>query len=252
MINKEERFSYLNLAIRRIVNLVYVNKCKICGQPRQNISEVVCRQCWQHIDLIKAPYCERCCFPFEFNDYDEDKQIYICGECRRHRRYFNKARAICRYSGNLREIIHYYKYNGYTSLEKKIIKLMCNNSSTKLNMADYHVLIPVPLSKKRLYYRGFNQASRIAKGLGNYFHIPIYRQGLYRILDTHPQSSLSKDKRFKNIKGSFSSNNDNYLSGKNVLLIDDIYTTGATVNECARVLKKASVKRVDVLTLARA
>ncbi|MFH2011812.1 MAG: ComF family protein [Pseudomonadota bacterium] len=129
---------------------------------------------------------------------------------------------------------------------------MIGPSSGSIDFKSYDFLIPVPLHFKRLRERGFNQALSLAKYIGKKHGIPIDYMSLKRIKWESPQINLSKKEREENVKGVFFLRDKNRLKDKSILLIDDVYTSGATVNECAKVLRKAEACKVDVLTLARA
>lgn len=119
------------------------------------------------------------------------------------------------------------------------------------NPNDYHLVVPIPLHRTRLRERGFNQSLLLAKEIGTVWGIPIDYINLQRIRPTEPQINLKGKERIRNVKGAFAVKGEKAFKGKRVLLIDDVYTTGATVSECSKVLKKARAERVDVLTLAR-
>lgn len=119
---------------------------------------------------------------------------------------------------------------------------------------DYNpdIILPVPLHPKRLRWRGFNQALVLARVIGRRWQIPVDPFILVRSRETPPQTQLSEKERRKNVRGAFSLNSRKTVKGRIILLVDDVYTSGATVNECSRVLRRAGAKEVYVLTLARA
>lgn len=137
-------------------------------------------------------------------------------------------------------------------MAKPLGALMIDCYLDSIDFKSYDFLIPVPLHFKRLRERGFNQALSLARYIGKRYGTPIDYQSLKRIKWETPQINLSKEEREKNVKGVFSLSNKNRFKDKSILLIDDVYTSGATVNECARVLTKAETVSVDVLTLCRA
>lgn len=131
-------------------------------------------------------------------------------------------------------IIHYLKLN-----EKQI------------SFPKGAMLIPIPLSKKRLKYRGFNQAEEIAKELSSFWKIPLANDILFKVKETFPQVGLSKEEREKNIKGVFVATNSNLIKNKTILILDDVFTTGATLEEAARILKKTGAKEIWAITVAK-
>lgn len=172
------------------------------------------------------------------------------------------------------EAIHRFKYNGKTSLAKPLGQLLTKGFSNPVrslhaeshgkstesifdtetsNGANngYDLIVPVPLHRTRIKERGFNQALLLARELAETYSLPVDYIRLKRIRPTDPQTGLKGKERMKNVRGAFAVEYGRFFEDKNVLLIDDVYTTGATVSECCRVLKKAGAKNTDVLTLAR-
>ena len=158
------------------------------------------------------------------------------------------------------ELIHQLKYKGKIQLARPLGTLLFAALCRFWKNADLDVIIPVPLHAKRFKKRGFNQAYLLIKDwqkryakVGRVFStIPINRDVLVREKHTKPQTGLNRKERVKNIKNAFKITDPELIEGKRVLIVDDVYTTGATTNECARILLKHKVKRVDILTLARA
>ncbi|HLA50789.1 MAG TPA: ComF family protein [Thermodesulfobacteriota bacterium] len=148
-----------------------------------------------------------------------------------------------------------FKYNGKTSLSKPLIAIMAGAQhifeKAGLLFNSHDLVVPVPLHKKRLKERGFNQSLFLAKGLAGIYNLPVDYLNLKRIRATDPQVNLKGEDRINNVRGAFAAEDRAVFKDKRVLLIDDVYTTGATVLECSRVLKKAGVKDINVLTLAR-
>jgi ComF family protein len=171
--------------------------------------------------------------------------------CLTERRYFRKARAFGVYEGTLMEAIHRLKYGGKTALSGPLGALAKEAFYQFWEVGTIDLLLPVPLHIKRLRERGFNQAHLINKKWASVEGIPFDGFTLSRSRWTEPQTSLSRAERRKNVKGAFSLRRPDRVKGKRILLVDDVFTTGATANECARVLLKAGGRWVDVLTLAR-
>jgi ComF family protein len=156
------------------------------------------------------------------------------------------------YEGTLRQGIHILKFEKKISIHKPLGDLLVNYLKTEQNdlIRQIDFIIPVPLHRKRLRERGFNQAYLLALYIGRHFNIPLNLE-LKRVRFTTPQMNLRKEERLRNIRGAFEIKNHSSIAGKCLLLVDDIFTTGATVDECSKVLIKAGAKRVFVLTLAR-
>ncbi|MCK4389529.1 MAG: ComF family protein [Desulfobacterales bacterium] len=212
------------------------------------IAPYFCESCRKGITPIASPYCSRCCLPFVSREGDN----HTCSECLLEKRHFRRARAFGVYEGCLMEAIHRFKYGKKTSLSRPLSALARETFFQFWDTNTVDVLIPVPLHVKRLRERGFNQAHLLIRRWAKQEGIPFDALTLSRSRWTEPQTTLSRPERQKNIKGAFSLRSVEKIKGQKILLVDDVYTTGATVNECARVLMKAGAEFVDVLTLARA
>lgn len=151
----------------------------------------------------------------------------------------------------LRECIHHFKYRKKAYLARPLGELLIDRMREDKDLGEADFLIPVPLDGRRLREREFNQAHLLAQGVSRYFNIPISSRNLRRVRRVPPQTQLSRKEREKNVKGLFQVRKGEKYKGRKILLIDDVFTTGATVNECARVLKQAEAEEVQVLTVAR-
>lgn len=154
------------------------------------------------------------------------------------------------YGGVLLEAVHLFKYHHRTSLRSVLADLVAKHDWGNFDPKRYDVMVPVPLHRQRLYERGFNQAMLLCRGIGEVWGIEINETGLARTRRTAPQIRLTVAQREKNVRGAFAVRGDGF-SGKRVLLVDDVYTTGATVSECSRILMGAGAEEVGVLTIAR-
>jgi len=160
------------------------------------------------------------------------------------------ARAVGYYEGPFREAIHRWKYEEKSYLTSFFGEKLTEGFRRYWTPGSIDLLIPIPLHPKRLRERGFNQALLLVKELSLKTRIPYLKRLLRKGIFTPPQINLSGQERERGVRGSFYIQRDEAVEGKTILLIDDVYTTGATVNECAKVLLKAGAERVDVLTLA--
>jgi ComF family protein len=156
------------------------------------------------------------------------------------------------YENVLMDVIHRFKYGGKISLGERLGELMAKFTYPAFDLADYSLIMPVPLHPRRLRQRGFNQAVILAGGISRRFPIVLDFLSLKRIVFTEPQVGLGKDMRERNIRGAFSVADKGRIKGERIILVDDVYTTGSTVKECARILMKNKAEKVAVLTLARA
>lgn len=242
---------------QKILNLILPANCHICKLPVKEWSNpYICRICWKKIRFIDGPVCPRCGIPFKSSVTLIRSPDYLCGTCRKQKFYFTKASALGYYEGTLSETIHIFKYEKKQSMARYMNSLISGSILHGIAKAD--IIIPVPLHKKRLKERGFNQALLIVHHIANSIVGAGFKpaptlsiDGLLRTRWTRPQIELSREERLRNVKGAFAVRDGISFKGKKLLLIDDVYTTGATVNECARVLKKAGAKEVVVFTIAR-
>lgn len=214
----------------------------------------ICPSCLKQIFLIKPPFCNVCGIPFHFQYDIPNEDSYNCGTCRTKTYYFDKARSLGKYEGVFKEILINYKYRGRRELLKDLIKIcrleQKNNHFFSTESLD--LILYVPLHKKKLRIRGFDQAYLIAKEISKLLNIPLQVDFLFKKKETAPQAGLKKQTRIKNLKNAFAVKTPNTFKSKNVLLVDDVFTTGVTVNECSKILKQNGARRVEVFTLARA
>jgi ComF family protein len=152
----------------------------------------------------------------------------------------------------LRRVVQKFKYGRRVSLGKPLGQLLAQGCKEFLQECPVDMIIPVPLHPKRLRWRGFNQSILLARQVSRAYNIPLDPFVVYRSKETPPQTQLTEAERRKNMRGVFSLNPQKSIDGKRVLLVDDVYTSGATVNECSRCLRQGGAKEVYVLTLARA
>ena len=223
-------------------------QCPCCGKFLEEGQQGFCSNCLSEIHWIKPPFCSACGTPFT----SEEIQNHPCGGCMMRRKYFAMARALGAFEGSLQTAIHRWKYEGKTYLTPFFAEWMAEGLSRYWEPNFLDLLIPVPLHPQRLRERGFNQALLLAKELSRRTGIPYFKTILKKKKPTLPQVNLSGVEREKGLRGAFHVVEKEELSGKSVLLVDDVYTTGATVNECSKVLVKGGAGRVDVLTLAHA
>lgn len=203
------------------------------------MTDPFCRSCWSSIRKYSGPSCKICGLPF-ISEYAE-----VCGECLKKAPLFTRAESFGLYENVLAMAINIYKFHGIKRLYKPLGKLLLD-----LDVTAKDAVIPVPLGIKGLRERGFNQSLLLAKVISENAKIPLVIDGLMKIRETHPQVGLSAKERAKNLKGAFSPTRD--FHKMKLLLVDDVMTTGATANECAKQLLKAGAEDVAVLTLARA
>lgn len=208
----------------------------------------ICRSCVDSISFITHPFCSQCGKPF----YTQSDRDHLCGNCLTHDSYFTIVRALGKYDGSLKKIVHLLKYKQKFAVEEILALLFDVYQNIDINFCSYDFSIPVPLHRSRLRQRGFNQAVVVGNVLRRKHNIPLHRLALQRTVATPPQVRLQGKERMKNVRNAFKVRDAALVQRKSILLLDDVYTTGATMNECARVLRDAGASRVDGFVVARA
>jgi ComF family protein len=265
--------------IRIFKEVLFPSKCLGCGSffhpsadpaQRENPSAVayemetvtfekvmapfLCSSCICKFLPVESPLCPVCGFVFESREGSD----HVCGNCIKQSRHFGKARALGLYDKTLMEVIHSFKYKEKLQLARPLEELLFSVFVKHWNIDDFDLVVPVPLHLKRFRSRGFNQSYLIVKdwpeiaGKLRPVNFEIGNGALSRTAWTQPQTGLGRKERMENIKGAFSVGDESKVAGKRVLLVDDVYTTGATVDECAGAILEGGAASVEVLTLARA
>ena len=236
-----------------LLNLVFPLNCKICKTPiRESKGYSICEDCFKTIKLIEQPYCVKCGKPLIPTEFFIQNREILCFDCKNKKYSFEFSRSTGVYDKVLKKCIHLFKYYGEKKLAKPLGKLMVDylvkNDEFKKRI---DLIIPVPLHKNDLRKRGFNQSILLGRVVGNYFSISVGEKVLIKKKLTPFQANLSKKEREKNILRAFLVEKPKEIKGKNILILDDVFTTGATVEECTKELMKARAKNIFVLTLAR-
>ncbi|PIV54739.1 ComF family protein [Candidatus Desantisbacteria bacterium CG_4_10_14_0_8_um_filter_48_22] len=232
-----------------LLNFIYPPRCLACSKLLED-NAGLCGQCFEEIRIIVDPYCQRCGMPLDPPEAFKGIETPLCADCRNHRRPFALARSIGRYEGVLKKCIHLFKYKGRKVILKPIDKLISLYFPGLFPVEKISFIVPVPLHRKRLREREFNQSELVADMIGSKYGIPVLADILSRTVYTSPQVALTRDERAENVKGAFKAGESSWLPKSNILLVDDVYTTGATACECARVLKQAGAESVYIFTLA--
>ncbi len=209
----------------------------------------VCAPCLAGIDRLREPLCAVCGIPVGADGA-------WCGRCSAAPPHFGRARAIAAYrdgvaedAGVIGSIIRRHKYGLDQSLSRALAE--CLGTGLPLGDSDYDLIIPVPLHRSRLRWRGFNQAAMLGATVARRLARPLDLTNLTRLRATPPQTARDRRERRQNIHNAFAVRRPARVANRSVLLVDDVMTTGATADECARTLLRAGARRVDVLTLAR-
>jgi ComF family protein len=235
--------------LKAFLDILFPPRCHACKAFIPDAGAIhLCAACLEACAMVRSPLCETCGAPF-LTAGDDD---HLCGGCITDPPRFTAARAAALFDGPVRELIHQLKYNGRVQLCRPLGLLTRQQLGAFAEAASADLIIPVPLHLKRLRQRGFNQAVLLGEILARQWRLPISRRNLQRIRWTEPQINLSAAERVANVRGAFAVSAPTLLKGKRIILVDDVYTTGSTVAECARVLFRAEAEEVCVVTVARA
>ena len=233
---------------------LYPPRCRFCRDSILGHDDYCfCQRCRERIRPVTHPLCTVCGRPF----LDVGGDDHLCGNCIGRKPHFVRARAWACYPTEesddhpLREVVQRFKYGRKVSLGKPLGRLVAMGCREMFLDCLPDVIVPVPLHPKRLRWRGFNQSVVLGREVGRLWNLPVDPSVLLRSRETPPQTQLSEEERRKNVRRAFSLNPAKSVKGKTLLLIDDVYTSGATVNECSRALMRGGAREVYVLTLAR-
>lgn len=205
-----------------------------------------CGACWSQLNFITKPYCRICCFEFGFDPGDGND---ICLKCNTTPPSYNLARSALRFDEYSKKLIHALKYHDSTFIASNFAKIIVNMHKEIILGADF--IIPVPMHKWKRLFRLYNQSQILASALAKETSIKMLPDVLMKIKHTKSQTGLSKKQRQENLKGSIVVVKKDIIKGKKIILIDDVMTTGSTVDLCASKLKKAGAKEVIVICIAR-
>lgn len=229
-------------------------RCAICGGEVPDWQVPLCPVCVGMIPFLSSPYCKRCGLPLlgAAGKKEEKRETKLCLACRTGKRaHYHLVRSLCIYEGAIREHLHAFKYRQQLAVGQALACLMAQGVEAYPELYRSHAVIPVPLTPERLKERGFNQAAIFADKISKYMHRPLWLDLLWRRVGKGSQTGLGKRARQLQVKGAFSVTAPERVRGRRVLLIDDVYTTGATADAAASALTRAGASEVYVYTLAR-
>lgn len=231
----------------RAVDLVYPPHCAGCGAATQR-HQALCPACWASMRFIERPFCEVLGMPFR---RDEGEGL-LSPAALAHPPVFDRLRAVALHEGVARDLVHGLKYRDRTDLAPMMAAWMMRASDGHARACD--AVVPVPLHARRLLLRRFNQSAELARALARLAGRPLFADALVRVKPTRRQVGLSARRRAANVRGAFRVRKNRLaaIRGRHILLVDDVYTTGATVSSAARALKRAGAAEVTVLTFAMA
>lgn len=242
-----------------MLDLIFPDSCSVCSSPVQG-EGFLCSSCVGVIKYLDdLAQCSVCGTPFGYFDSGDEmtneagsaKADHLCGKCVVGEFSFEKARSVAFYDGKLRDMIHEFKYEGGLRHEAFFTDMIVEKFPYEA--VEFDAVVPVPLHLSKLRAREYNQSSVIAQNLAFRTDMKYDLFVLRKTRETRPQFELKSERdRRKNVRGAFSVTAEDVYRGKSLLLIDDVFTTGATTQECSRVLLESGASRVSVLTLARA
>lgn len=234
--------SSLHALLDPVLDLIYPPRCAACGQGSES---PLCGRCLDAISPVPPPLCSCCGQSTAGRD--------LCSHCAYRIPAFTAARALGAYAGVLEQAIHRLKYRDRPQLAEPLgiaLAEFARTHASALSLAEVDFIAPAPMSPARRRVRGYNQAERLARVVARELGIPLDTTCLRRVKSARPQVGLTQEARQQNLTGVFSVSNNETVAGKTILIVDDVSTTGATLDECARVLKAAEAKAVYALTLA--
>jgi len=235
-----------------LIDIIYPPRCLMCRKfsPYDEISSTsnyLCSDCSADLNPITNPLCTVCGVPFS----SPKGENHLCENCIRKKPYYELARAPYLYSGKLKNAIQRFKYNSETHLNTSLGGLLLNFVQKIFHKLNEYIIIPVPLHKRKLRERGYNQSLLLAKSLSRNLDVRLDYLSFTRKRYTLNQAGLRRKERKTNVKNAFSVMDIKAVEDRKILLIDDVFTTGYTLNECARTLKKSGAAEVICITLAR-
>lgn len=232
----------LELVIDKVLDLIYPRRCPICGHITDDKENFICSQCAGKIISIKEPRCMKCSKPIM------SVETEYCYDCEKADFRYKKGKAVWVYDEWMKQSIGAFKYNGRKEYSKFYGKVMAEKYGKWVHGIEADALIPIPLHKQKKRVRGFNQAELIAKEVSGRLGVPVRTDILLRERYTMPQKQLNNVERYRNLTKAFKVSK-NITNLNKVILIDDIYTTGSTIEACTNVLMEHGIKEVYFLSI---
>lgn len=232
----------MNKFTKQLIYGVFPKSCAICDSVIEK-EKLVCDECIKKIKFVKEPKCKKCGKQL-INERDE-----YCGDCNKNHHLFVEGVSAFEYTEEIRRAIYKFKYHNRRDYGSFFAWAIYENNKRKIEGWNPDVIVPVPIYQKRRLQRGYNQAEILAEELSEYVKIPADMRCIIRQTDTKPQKDLTAAERKRNLENAFKIV-DNVVKYKKVMLVDDIYTTGSTVDACAKVLLSAGVREVYCASLS--
>lgn len=233
--------------LQTILDIIYPVRCPICGEIVTPRGEKICFSCKSALPYINEPRCMKCSKPLE----QEEKEY--CSDCERKNYHYDRGFAVWIYNDEMRHSIADFKYHSKKEYAKFYIEEIVRLYGSKIKKISPDVIVPVPIHRSKFLERGYNQADILARGIGRELGIPVLSQLLIRNKKTLPQKKLNDKERLRNLQEAFSLNKGEKSCSSHeitrALLVDDIYTTGSTIEACTNVLKANGIDKVYFIVL---
>ncbi len=243
MINRD----ILSMIFDSVSSVIFPEVCYFCGAGSHGAGSVICPECRDSVRLVSQPFCDLCGLPLDTFD---DCHSLLCGRCLASPPPFDKARYGVYYEQSVRSAITRLKFNSSLFNIRPVAELLIEAYKTHYSNETFDTIVPVPVHRKRLVGRGFNQVITISERLSREIGIVLDRTSLAKSRDTEPQVGLSRARRLVNLKNAFQVCGPARIANKRVLIVDDVSTTGATVSEAAKAVRKAGASYVAVMVVA--
>ena len=231
-----------------ILDFVYPQNCPICQKPLEREEKEVCEDCWKTLAFLPSPFCPYC------KSFLEDEETVFNHRCpylsKPEDRKILAVKSLGTFDDYYQKLIHRFKYDKKIPLGKYLAQSLGKIVEQERDFVNCDLVIPVPLHPARYRERGFNQSEILAQGISQTMNLPLEKEILKRKKNTKDQTYLNAQQRAENVRGAFVITQPEKIKDKKVILVDDVITTGATLNECARMLQKAGAKVIFAVTLA--
>lgn len=228
------------IAANPLWDAIFPRRCPVC----RNIAgkkQLVCPECRKILPYIKEPICKKC------GKAIDDTEKEYCYDCERKPFYYNSGRCVFTYNKIMKQSMGDFKFRDKQEYGSFFAKEMVRINGKWILRKGAEVIIPVPIHKNKLAFRGYNQAELLAEEIGRLLKLPVLKNGLYRKTDTKPQKQLNDKERIRNLDQAFEVHKEAFGNFEKAVLIDDIYTTGSTIEACTKELLKTNIKEVYFL-----
>ncbi|MDR0329363.1 MAG: ComF family protein [Rickettsia sp.] len=226
-----------------LIDYILPARCLSCAEMTAT-KEGFCLNCWKKLDFITKPYCNICGCRLDISILDN----MCCAKCFQHKPWYDVSRSLIKFNEHSKEIIHAFKYQDKTIFSKTFSKLLYRQYHSKFQ--DIDLIIPVPMNRFKRLFRMYNPALIMAQEISKLLKKPVNPDVLIKSRWTKSQTFLSKKEREKNLSNSLIFNKKYQIIDQKILLVDDVLTTGTTINKCAKILKDSGAKSVYVMTIA--